>query len=160
MAGNEGLSASLEDYIETIYVVGLEQDAVRPKDIIPRMAVSGPSVTEALRLLAEKRLINYTPYGPVSLTPAGLRVAKEVYHRHQALKRFFIEVLGLDEQLAEEGACKMEHSASANIINRVVEYTRFVQKDEGGSPSAAVQRFRAFLEQQADAATAKGEGQS
>ncbi len=50
MIGNETLSASLEDYIETIYLIGSENNSVRPKEIIARLGVTGPSVTEALHL--------------------------------------------------------------------------------------------------------------
>ncbi len=149
MIGNETLSASLEDYIETIYLIGSENNSVRPKEIIARLGVTGPSVTEALHLLKEKGLILYAPYGPVTLTKQGEEIARGVYYRHLTLKRFFIEVLGLDEDLAEEGACRMEHSASADLIHRVVVYTRFAKEDCcENQQSCVAQRFKAYLLQQ------------
>ncbi len=55
------LSASLEDYLESIYVVAAEKGAARPKDLAERLNVKPASVTGALRHLAGRKLINYTP---------------------------------------------------------------------------------------------------
>lgn len=147
MTAREVLSASLEDYIEAIYLLERDGASVRPKEIIARLGVTGPSVTEALHLLKDKNLVSYVPYGPITLTARGEQVAQAVYHRHETLKRFFMEVLGLEEALAEEGACKMEHSASADLIRRVVLYTRFVKENQGDADGGAVERFQRYLRQ-------------
>jgi len=65
------LTASLEDYLEAIFQIIAEKQAVRPKDIARRLKVSNASVTGALRSLAEKKLINYAPYDVISLTTDG-----------------------------------------------------------------------------------------
>ena len=148
MTTKEALSASLEDYIKAIYLLGRDGDSVRPKEIIARLGVTGPSVTEALHLLKEKNLISYVPYGPIRLTARGKQIAQEVYHRHETMKRFFIEVLGLEEQLAEEGACRMEHAASSDLIQRVVLYTRFVKENHDDPHKDVVERFQRYLQQQ------------
>ena len=62
------LSASLEDYIEAIYHIIGEKQVARGKDISSRLEVSGASVTEALRALAKKGLINYAPYEVITMT--------------------------------------------------------------------------------------------
>ncbi len=61
MAETQQLSASLEDYIETIYHIITEKQVARGKDISARLSVSGASVTEALRALSRRGLINYAP---------------------------------------------------------------------------------------------------
>lgn len=147
MTVKQKLSASLEDYIETIYLLGSGGEEVRPKDIIARLGVTGPSVTEALRLLSEKKLVHYIPYGAVTLTEQGHCIAQEVYHRHKTLKRFFVEILGIDETVAEKGACEMEHVASPNLVYRLVLYTSFVQKNLCENPQGVVERFKQFVEQ-------------
>lgn len=122
------LSASLEDYLETIYHIVAEKQVARAKEIASRLKVSRSSVTEAFRSLSQKGLINYAPYEVITLTAQGEKLAKDVIHRHDALKDFFIKVLAVDEKLAEEGACKIEHAAPRQIIERLTQFVRFIEE--------------------------------
>ncbi|MEA3469833.1 MAG: metal-dependent transcriptional regulator [Thermodesulfobacteriota bacterium] len=121
------LSASLEDYIEAIYHIITKKQVARSKDIATRLDVSRASVTEALRTLSKKGLINYAPYEPITLTTIGKTTAEDVIFRHNALKRFFIEVLAIDGNIAEEGACKIEHAAPPEVISRMISFIDFLQ---------------------------------
>ena len=67
------LSASLEDYVEAIFNLVGESKVARCKDIAQSLGVSRSSVTGALRLLKDKGLANYEPYGYVTLTDDGQR---------------------------------------------------------------------------------------
>lgn len=127
MKQKSDLSASLEDYIEAIYHIIEEKLVARSKEIAARLSVSRASVTEALRALSKKGLINYAPYEAITLTDEGRLVAEDVIFRHEALKRFFIEVLAIDNLVAEEGACKIEHAAPPEIIARMISFTKFMQ---------------------------------
>ncbi len=128
------LSASLEDYIEAIFHIVEKNQAARSKEIASRLKVSRASVTEALRALAKKKLVNYAPYEVVTLTAKGKEVAKDVIRRHEALKEFFTKVLAVDEEIAEEGACKIEHAAPPQIIERLIRFVTFVEDcPRGGS---------------------------
>lgn len=122
------LSASLEDYLETIFHIISEKQVARAKEIASRLKVSRSSVTEAFRSLAQKDLINYSPYEVITLTPKGEKVAKDIIRRHQALKDFFIKVLAIDETLAEEGACRIEHAAPPKIIDRITKFVNFIEE--------------------------------
>ncbi len=121
------LSASLEDYIEAIYNIVAEKQVARGKDIAASLSVSGASVTAALRSLAKKGLVNYVPYEAISLTDTGRRAAEDVVRRHNALKRFFISVLAVDKDLAEQGACRVEHAAPQEIIDRIISFRQFLE---------------------------------
>jgi DtxR family transcriptional regulator, Mn-dependent transcriptional regulator len=121
------LSASLEDYIEAIYHIVEEKLVARSKDIAMRLGVSRASVTEALRALSQKELINYAPYEAITMTDKGRKAAEDVIFRHNALKRFFIEVLSVDNATAEEGACRIEHAAPPEIISRMINFIQFLQ---------------------------------
>jgi DtxR family transcriptional regulator, Mn-dependent transcriptional regulator len=123
------LSSSLEDYLEAIYLSHREHGMARSKEIMERLGVTGPSVTEALRLLSEKGLINYAPYAAITMTVEGADIAKDVLHRHETIRDFFIEVLGIDPQTADDGACRMEHAVSPSIIERMVNYTHYLRKE-------------------------------
>jgi DtxR family transcriptional regulator, Mn-dependent transcriptional regulator len=121
------LSASLEDYMEAIHHIVEEKLVARSKDIANRLGVSRASVTEALRALSQKELINYAPYEAITMTEKGRKAAEDVIFRHNALKRFFVEVLSIDNATAEEGACRIEHAAPAEIISRMITFIQFLQ---------------------------------
>jgi DtxR family Mn-dependent transcriptional regulator len=121
------LSASLEDYIEAIYHIIEIKLVARSKEIATRLDVSRASVTEALRALSKRGLINYAPYEAITLTDRGKTVAEDVIFRHEALKRFFVEVLAIEPGIAEEGACKIEHSAPPEIIAKMISFTKFIK---------------------------------
>lgn len=134
MTASETLSASIEDYLETIYQVIIEKHAVRPKDIAKRLNIKYPSVTGALKLLSEKGLIHYTPYDFIVLTEAGEKVAKEISRRHEILRDFFIEVLAVPYDVADNAACEMEHSIPKELVERFVKFIEFVETcPRGGS---------------------------
>lgn len=127
MPGTKSLTASLEDYLEAIFHIAAEKGAARAKDISKRMKVNSSSVTGALRALAERELVNYAPYDLVTLTPKGVGLAEDVIRRHEVLRDFFVKVLSVDEAEGEEGACKMEHAVSRNILERLVQYIDFLE---------------------------------
>ncbi|MBW2328206.1 MAG: metal-dependent transcriptional regulator [Deltaproteobacteria bacterium] len=120
------LSASLEDYIEAIYHIISKKEVARGKDISSRLKVSGASVTEALRALSKKGLINYAPYEVITMTDKGRIIAEDVIRRHNALKKFFVEVLAVSDATAETGACRFEHTAPAEIIEQMVNFSKFL----------------------------------
>lgn len=121
------LSASLEDYLEAIFHVGIENKAVRSRDIAKRLNVNRSSVTGALRSLAEKGLIDYEPYEVITLTKEGESAARGVVQRHKALHDFLVKVLSVDEPSADEVACKMEHNLPQAVLQRLVEFVDFVE---------------------------------
>jgi len=122
------LSASLEDYLEVIALIIQDKKVARAKEIAARLQVSRSSVTEAFRALAKKKLINYAPYEVITLTDKGQAVAEDIILRHHALKDFFIKVLDVDEKIADIGACRIEHAAPRDIIDRMIRFVQFLEK--------------------------------
>jgi DtxR family Mn-dependent transcriptional regulator len=122
------LSASLEDYLETIFFLSREEDKTRPKDIADRMKVRAASVTGALKALADKGLVNYAPYASVTLTNQGRTIAAKIAGKHEALLHFFTQVLGVEASEAEEFACSMEHSIPDHILQRLVRFAEYTEK--------------------------------
>jgi DtxR family Mn-dependent transcriptional regulator len=124
----EGLSDNLEDYLETILKLQRKNTVARVKDIAAGVGVLSGTVTSALKTLAEKDLINYKPYSFITLTPKGSRIAEEILRRHNAIKDFLQSVLLLDEERAEENACRMEHAMDRVAINRLVQFIEYIYK--------------------------------
>jgi DtxR family Mn-dependent transcriptional regulator len=121
------LSASLEDYLEAIFQLVSSKGAARTRDIARKLGVKAASVTGALRTLADKRYINYQPYEAVTLTSAGMEQARKIIRRHEVLRDFFVNVLGIKERIAEEGACKLEHGIPKQILDRLIEFVEFTE---------------------------------
>jgi DtxR family transcriptional regulator, Mn-dependent transcriptional regulator len=121
------LTASMEDYLEAIYHLEQEHQVARVKDIASRLKLHKSTVSGALKALAERRLINYTPYGLITLTPEGATLAKDVVRRHEALRDFFVKVLNIDSQTAEEAACLMEHAVPGIIVDRLIQFGEFLE---------------------------------
>ena len=105
------IQQSAEDYLETMLILQEKYGYIRSVDIAKHLGVTKPSVSYAVKRLRESGYINMEPNGPVTLAPAGLKIARRIYERHKALTAF-LEKLGVSEDQAEEDACKIEHVIS------------------------------------------------
>jgi DtxR family Mn-dependent transcriptional regulator len=142
-AKSNNLSASLEDYLEAIFNLADKSSVARSKDIAKLLGVSRSSVTGALRVLKEKKLANYKPYDSVTLTKAGRTAATEIVRKHNILKSFFINILGIETDIAQQAACKAEHTLGTDVIARLLSFIEFVTKnDENGLN--LTERFKKF----------------
>jgi DtxR family Mn-dependent transcriptional regulator len=121
------LSASLEDYLEVIFHLEKANRVARAKDIADQMCVQRASVTGALKSLAGRGLINYSPYSYVTLTGQGRKIAKDIIHRHDTLKDFFITALQMEPDQAEANACRIEHAIDPFAIDRLVSFLEFIK---------------------------------
>jgi DtxR family Mn-dependent transcriptional regulator len=128
-AKTDDLSASLEDYLEAIYNLTSSSKVARSKDIAEVLGVSKASVTGALRVLKEKALANYKPYGFVTLTEKGQAAAAEIARKHDILKSFMVGVLGVDAHTAQRAACKAEHTLGPKVISRLLNFIEFVTRE-------------------------------
>lgn len=113
------MTQSLEDYLETIYLIGLDKKVVRVKDISEKLAVKKPSVIKALRELSTREYIEHERYGYIELTQTGLKEAKIILEKHRMLKSFLINYLGVPETIAEKDACCMEHILSPETLSGI-----------------------------------------
>lgn len=115
---SKSISASLEDYLEAIYEIIQEKQGVKAVEISRRLGVGRSSVTEALKTLADKELVNYGRYEVISLTKAGEKAAKNVILKHKVLFDFFKNILGLSSDDAQENACRVEHVISESALDK------------------------------------------
>lgn len=118
----DALSASLEDYLEAIAEIIEEHGHAHTRDIAEKLNVKMPSVTNALWSLSRQSYIIYQPNQPVLLTETGQTIAKSVIRRHEALKRFFQNILCVEPGKANSVACKIEHVIDQDIADRFIVY--------------------------------------
>lgn len=113
------MTQSLEDYLETIYVISLEKKVARVKDISEKMDVKKPSVINALKELENLAYLNHERYGYIELTDTGINKAESIFKKHNMLKEFLQRVIGVSVKSAETDACRMEHFLTEETLNKI-----------------------------------------
>jgi len=109
---------SQENYIETIYILSKNKPVVRSVDIANELGFKKSSISIAMKSLKEQDYITVTEEGYIYLTPSGLKIAKNIYERHQVLTDTLIK-LGVPSDLAEEDACRIEHVISEKTFQAI-----------------------------------------
>ena len=127
-------TASMEDYLERIALLSEEGKPVRVTEISKALGVRKPSVTSAMTKLSEAGLVEHEKYGDVTLTAEGSKIAQDVYRRHETLSHFLVEILKVEPAIAEEDACRMEHSLSPASLERLEQFIKFVLNCPRGEP--------------------------
>ncbi len=112
------IQESGEMYLETIFVLSRERDAVRSIDVCEHMGYSKPSVSRAIGLLKNGGYVEMDKNGHLTLTEAGLEIASKIYERHTLLTEFLVR-LGVDRDIAAEDACKVEHHLSDDTFEAI-----------------------------------------
>ena len=112
---------SAEDYLEMILMLTEKNGSVRSVDIALSLQVSKPSVSVAMKNLRENGYILMDKDNLISLTETGMEVAAKVYRRHKMLTRFLME-LGVEEEIAREDACKIEHQLSPQTFEAILRH--------------------------------------
>jgi DtxR family Mn-dependent transcriptional regulator len=87
------------------------------------MGVKKPSVDWAISRLAEAGLVLHEKYRDVDLTAEGARIAADIHHRHKTLRRFLVEILHVEEETADNEACRIEHILSRSSLSRLERFT-------------------------------------
>jgi len=105
------IQESGEMYLETIHILSQKQSSVRSIDVCEYMGYSKPSVSRAIGLLKSGGYVCVDEYGHLHLTDAGREIAEKMYERHTLLTEFLVR-LGVEDAIAAEDACKIEHHLS------------------------------------------------
>ncbi len=129
------LSASLEDYLESIYRCIQERGVARVSYIANELGVGQSSVTAALKILAEKHYVNYDPYQCITLTESGEALASQITRKHRILKKFLVEILGISENQANINACKMEHVMDDDVLDRMLCFIQYLNNSKRNKKS-------------------------
>lgn len=112
MENKKKYSESLENYLEAICMHGGKH--VKSVDLANQLHVSRASVNKAINTLIEDGMVEKELYGDISLTTKGQELSHKILWKHKLLRRFLIDVLGVDAETANKEACGIEHSISDN----------------------------------------------
>lgn len=113
---------SMEDYLEKILMLKQKQEVVRAVDLVRFMNYSKASVSIALKkLIAKGLIIHNEKNGDLSLTEEGMKIASNIYARHQLLGDFF-QKIGVGKEQAFIDACKVEHEISEETFEKLKDF--------------------------------------
>ncbi len=125
-----------ENYLKIIYLK-LEQNKgqeVNTNDLALHTQTKAASVTDMLKKLAEKQVINYVKYQGVTLTPLGRKVALKVIRKHRLWEYFLVESLGFGWDEVHQIAEQLEHIDSEELTERLANFLENPQFDPHGDP--------------------------
>jgi DtxR family transcriptional regulator, Mn-dependent transcriptional regulator len=120
MKTDELLSATVEEYLETIYNMSMENEVVIGARLAERFQVAAPTVTEMLKRLVRDGYVEMDNKRHVTLTEAGNQAAEAVLRRHRLTERFLVDMLGMQWHQVHEEACRLEHFISGAVEARVI----------------------------------------
>ena len=121
---------TIEDYVELVYIFEKEKKPVHTNDIASAFSINPASVTEMFQKLSAEGYINYEKYGGVTLTKKGKNLAFKTKEKHDILRNFLM-ILGIDEGVADEDACKIEHVINPETQDKLTKFVEFVHQDKG-----------------------------
>ena len=116
-------------YLEAIYILSRKKDFVRSIDVSEYRNYSKPSVSRAVGLLKEGGYVLMDRDGGLTLTEAGRAVAEKIYDRHTTLTKF-LTLLGVDEEIAQDDACRIEHCISDESFYAVKNHTMRLEHEQ------------------------------
>lgn len=112
------IQESAENYLETILILGQRKSQVRSIDIATELNFSKPSVSVAMKNLRQSGHIQADEDGHITLTEEGRKIAETIYERHTLLSSWLVK-LGVDEKIAAEDACRIEHVISPESFEAI-----------------------------------------
>ena len=116
------ISRSVQEYLKTIYILQDARDAfeaVSTNLVAEKMEVAAASATQMIKRLADRRLVQYTPYRGVELTEPGKNTALEIIRHHRLLELYLKEALGYSWDEVDTEADKLEHVISEDFEDRI-----------------------------------------
>ncbi len=120
------LSSTIEEYLQTISHLEKKYRVARVKDIAEKMDVQMPSVTRALKVLKQNKLVNYRRNTFITLTNEGLDLAETINLKHESLTKFLNNLLLVPLEKAKKEACLIKHDVSDDTINRLTRLMKYV----------------------------------
>lgn len=129
------VTLSEENYLKTIYHLRTQdEDYVSTNSIADKIETKASSVTDMLRKLSEKHLVDYVKYRGVKLTTEGVKAAVKVIRKHRLWEVFLVNKLNFSWDEVHEVAEQLEHIKSKKLVSQLDEYLDYPTHDPHGDP--------------------------
>jgi len=123
-----------ENYLKAIFHLSAECEVVTTNQIAGTLNTKAASVTDMIKRLSEKKLVNYARYQGVSLTSSGQKVALNIIRKHRLWEYFLVEKLNFKWDEVHDMAEELEHVSSIELIDRLDEFMQYPEYDPHGDP--------------------------
>lgn len=124
-----------ENYLKAIYkLIEQEEAAVSTNAIAEKVSTKAASVTDMLKKLADKKLINYQKYQGVTLTSKGEKIALTIIRKHRLWEMFLVEKLNFKWDEVHDVAEQLEHINSEKLIEQIDKFLNYPKVDPHGDP--------------------------
>lgn len=123
-----------ENYIKTIYQLSIDNNSVSTNSLANSLSTKASSVTDMLKKLSEKSLVNYEKYKGVTLTKEGEKVALNLTRKHRLWETFLVNKLNFEWHQVHEIAEELEHINSSELVNRLDDFLDNPKFDPHGDP--------------------------
>jgi DtxR family Mn-dependent transcriptional regulator len=127
-------SQTEENYLKAIFHLGMEGRKVSTSELAQQLSSQPASITDMMKKLSAKGLLDYQPYYGFSLSPEGRKAALDVVRRHRLWEYFLSEKLGFGWNEVHAVAEELEHVGSKKLIDKLDEYLGFPHFDPHGDP--------------------------
>lgn len=117
------IKESAENYLEAILMITKQKGNVRSVDIANFLDFKKSSVSVAMKSFREENYITVDSDGNIHLTDKGMKIAKNVYERHEIIAKALIAI-GVDDTTAYEDSCKVEHDISRQTFEKLKDYLK------------------------------------
>ena len=118
---------TIEDYVELIYILQNKDEKVHTNSIASALDINPASVTEIFQKLSDEGYIDYEKYSGVTLTQKGKKIAISTKKKHDMLKEFLL-ILGVNDKIADDDACSIEHVVDPETVDRLTKFVDFVHQ--------------------------------
>lgn len=129
------LSQSEENYIKAIYsLYEVQQSPISTNDLAEQMQTKASSVTDMVKRLAEKKLLEYVRYQGCTLTGEGMKMALKTIRKHRLWETFLVEKLNFGWDEVHPIAEQLEHIKSQALTDRLDTFLNHPKFDPHGDP--------------------------
>jgi DtxR family Mn-dependent transcriptional regulator len=125
---------TVEEYLESIGALEEQRSPVSTSAIAQIMGLSLASVSEMVRRLSEKGLVEYTPYGGAKLTNEGRKRFLRLTRRHRLWEVFLNRYLDIGWEDVYQHACTLEHATTDLVVQKLAAFLGNPRTCPHGSP--------------------------
>lgn len=128
------LSESEENYIKSIFALQDKTEKVNTNTLATFLDTSAASITDMLKKLQTKKLLDYKKYYGFRLNEAGKKEAMKIIRRHRLWEFFLVEKLGMNWEKIHDIAEELEHVSSGELIDKLDDFLGRPTIDPHGDP--------------------------
>ena len=126
---------SEENYLKAIFAISANGNAsVSTNALAERLQTQASSVTDMIKKLSEKALVEYQPYQGVRLSETGMQSALQVIRKHRLWETFLVEKLNFGWDEVHDMAEQLEHVQAPELTERLNSFLDYPTHDPHGDP--------------------------